>query len=169
MSWKFLGVIFAMLLLSTGPALGQRVDAGWQTYTDDEFGFSAQLPLGLFMLDPNGQTPGMTLVERGGSATLRLYGGPAIGLDRNTLEDRLSAGPGISQVTYRAGGPSWFVLSGFYAPSRPGEETIFYTKVMFSEERTSFSAFEMTFPAAEKPRFAPIVEHLEDHFTRPQF
>jgi len=168
MAWRNVGAILVMLLLPMAPAQGQSVEAGWQTYSDAEFGFSAQLPLGLFEPVPNSQTPGITLAERGGSATLRLYGGPATGLDRQTLEDRLAGGPGISEITYRTGGPSWFVLSGFYEPTLPGEQTIFYTKVMFSEDGDSFSAFEMTFPAAEKPLFAPIVEHVEDHFTRPK-
>ncbi|MHA6299668.1 hypothetical protein [Devosia sp. CAU 1758] len=165
---KKLSAIVAMLLLLTVPASAQELDAGWRTYTDHEFKFSAQLPLGLFIVQPESETPGTTLLQRDGTATLRLYGGPAVGLDRETLEDRLATGPGISEITYRAGDRSWFVLSGFYVPTEPGEQTIFYTKVMFSENQESFSAFEITFPASEKPRFAPIVEHLEDHFTRPQ-
>jgi hypothetical protein len=107
------------------------------------------------------------LEEIGGTAMLSLYGGPAEGLTRDALEARLESGEQISTITYRAGGESWFVLSGFYEPTNAEREVIFYTKVLFSADRNSFSAFEISFPAADKPRFEDLVERFEDNFTRP--
>jgi hypothetical protein len=79
----------------------------------------------------------------------------------------LAAGEQVRKITYRTGGESWFVLSGFYEPSASGEPTIFYTKVLFSPTQGSFSAFEISFPESQKPRYEATVEYFEDNFTRP--
>lgn len=157
----------ALMLSLTVPALAQSETAQWQDYTDSTYGFSAQLPLGIFEEVDSGGRPGIMLEEIGGTAMLSLYGGPAEGLTRDALEARLESGEQISTITYRAGGDSWFVLSGFYKPTNAEEDVIFYTKVLFSTDRDTFSAFEISFPAADKPRFEDLVERFEDNFTRP--
>ena len=157
----------AALLLPAAIALAQSPIA-WQPYTDPQYGFSAELPTGLFAPVDSDGTPGIRLAEIGGEAQLSLYGGPASGFTRDQLEERLEGGEQIATITYRAGGQSWFVLSGFYEPTAAGEQQIFYTKVLFSPDKTSFSAFEISFPADEKPRFEALVERLEDGFTRPR-
>ena len=74
----------------------------------------------------------------------------------------------IEEVTYRAGGRSWFVLSGYYTDNDGFDEPmIFYAKLMFSPDRSQVAAFEISFPKSEKPRFAPLVEHIENSFTPP--
>lgn len=151
---------------SIAPAALAQTNGGWQPYLDRAYGFSAALPLGAFEVVEAEGTPGMALREIGGQATVNLYGGPAQGMTREALEDRLETGAQLSTTTYRAGGDSWFVLSGFYGGER--KDTIFYTKVLFSPDHQTFSAFEITFPAQEKPRFEPLVEHFEDNFTRPR-
>jgi hypothetical protein len=157
----------AATLLFSAPAALAQSDAGWQDYTDPNYGFFAQLPMGLFVPVDAGDRPGITLQEIGGEAQLSLYGGPADGMTRDGLEARLEAGDQINTITYRAGGESWFVLSGFYDQSDRGEQTIYYTKVMFSPDHETFSAFEISFPAEDKPRLEALVEHFEDNFTRP--
>lgn len=147
--------------------LAQGIDDNWQAYVDRDYGFSAQVPVGVFTPVNNPSRPGLSLEEMGGEAKLSLYGGPARGMTRDALEARLESGENISTITYRAGGASWFVLSGFYQPELTGEQTIFYTKVLFSPDRESFSAFEISFPERDKPRFEQMVEYFEDHFTRP--
>jgi hypothetical protein len=156
-------VVFSVI--TTPLAFGQS-GAGWESYMDDTYGFTAELPLGAFeVIDAEG-TPGLALKEIGGQATVNLYGGPAEGITREALESRLEAGEQIRTITYRAGDASWFVLSGFYDGSDSG--TIFYTKVLFSQDHQTFSAFEITFPAEDKPRFEALVERFEDNFTRPR-
>ena len=156
-----------LLLLSTTLAWAQPAIT-WQPYTDPQYGFSAELPTGLFAPVDEGETPGLRLAEVGGDAMISLYGGPAAGLTRDGLEERLEAGEQIRTITYRAGGDSWFVLSGFYDDTEAQEGDIFYTKVLFSPDRQSFSAFEISFPPQDKPRFEALVERLEDSFTRPR-
>jgi hypothetical protein len=159
-----LAVITAMM--SIAPVAGQA-SGEWQRYVDPTLGFSAALPLGAFAVVAEDDTPGLTLKEIGGHATINLYGGPAQGMTREALESRLESGAQRTTTTYKAGGESWFVLSGYY-DGMEREDTIFYTKVMFSPDHQTFSAFEITFPAQEKQRFEPLVEHFEDNFTRPR-
>lgn len=156
------------LLLGVTLATAQPVPVTWTAYADPVYGFSAELPLGLFSVVQAEGSPGIMLAEAGGEAKLSLYGGPAEGMNRDALEAHLSAGEQIGSITYRTGGDSWFVLSGFYEPLGPGDLTIFYTKVMFSPDHQTFSAFEISFPADEKPRFEALVERFEDNFTRPR-
>ncbi|MDB5613710.1 MAG: hypothetical protein JWQ22_1363 [Devosia sp.] len=149
------------------PAAMAQTNSGWQPYLDRTYGFSAELPLGSFEVVEAGGTPGIALAEIEGEATVNLYGGPAAGMTREALEDQLETGAKLATNTYKAGGDSWFVLSGYY-DGGDTEDTIYYTKVMFSPDYQTFSAFEITFPAEEKPRFEALVEHFEDHFTRPR-
>jgi hypothetical protein len=158
-------VVTAFSAIMMPGALAQN-SAGWEPYTDSSYGFSAELPLGVFeVIDAEG-TPGVALKEIDGQATVNLYGGPAEGITREALEARLETGEQIRTITYRAGDESWFVLSGYYDGA--AIETIFYTKVLFSPDHRTFSAFEITFPAEDKPRFEALVERFEDNFTRPR-
>ena len=165
--FRQIALLVTALSIGMAPAALAQIGAGFKPYLDSTYGYSAQLPLDDFaVVDPQG-TPGIALREIGGQATINLYGGPAAGMTRDALEQRLEAGAGTSTTTYRAGGNSWFVLSGYYDRAQP-QDTTFYTKVLFSADQQTFSAFEITFPAGDKPRFAPLVEHFEDTFTRPR-
>jgi hypothetical protein len=159
--------VSGFLLMSAAACFAQTA-ADWTPYRDESFGFSAELPLGLFEAVEAEGSPGLVLAETGGEAVIKLYGGPADGLTRDTLEARLASGEQVGTITYRAGGDTWFVLSGFYEPLGPGDLTIFYDKVMFSADRQTFSAFEISFPADDKPRLEDLVERFEDNFTRPR-
>jgi hypothetical protein len=160
----------AMALLLSAPAMAQG-DAGpiaWTSYIDPGYGFSVDLPLGMFEPVTQDTGLGMTLAETGGSGQLSIYGGAAEGLTLDQFAERLSAGEQIRTITYQAGGDSWFVLSGDYAPDGPaGEPLIFYTKVLLSPDGDSFSAFEISYPKADKARYDPIVERIEDSMSRP--
>ena len=165
--FRQIALLVTALSIALAPATLAQTRTGFEPYLDSTYGFSAQLPLDDFAVIDSQGTPGIALREIGGQATINLYGGPAAGMTRDSLEQRLETGASTSTMTYRAGGNSWFVLSGFYDRAQP-QDTIFYTKVLFSPDRQTFSAFEITFPARDKPRFAPLVEHFEDTFTRPR-
>ena len=70
------------------------------------------------------------------------------------------------RITYRAGGQSWFVLSGYL--DREGEPMVFYAKFMLNPSRTALSAFEISYPASRKSTFDPMVEQMEDSLTSPR-
>ena len=163
---RWIGPALVALLLAAPAALAQ--DVAWQDYTDSTYGFSAELPMGWFEEVEDTGNPGITLREIGGEAQLSLYGGPAEGMTRDALEARLASGEQIATITYRAGGESWFVLSGHYDITATGEQIIYYTKVLFSPDHDTFSAFEISFPVKDKPRFEALVEYFEDNFTRPR-
>src|SRR5690606_5326981 len=99
--------------------------------------------------EPFGDDDVLRLYERGGDAMIEVYGGEnADGLSAAGFADMLAGADRIAEVTYRAGGRSWFVLSGYY--ERLGfedEELIFYAKFMFSPSRERFAAFEISYPA----------------------
>jgi hypothetical protein len=158
-------VALAFVLLSSQPSLAQS--EAWEPYRDPEFGFTALLPTHTFAPVVDSDRPGLTLRSLNETAQINVYGGPAGDLGREALETRLAAGDQVREITYRTGGESWFVLSGFYEPLANGEPVIFYTKVLFSQTQDSFSAFEISFPESEKPRYEATVEYFEDNFTRP--
>ena len=70
------------------------------------------------------------------------------------------------RITYRAEGRSWFVLSG-YLENEP-EPTIFYAKVMINPSGTGLSAFEISYPQADKGKFDPVVEQMKDSLIAPR-
>src|SRR5690606_36537181 len=166
--WRPLVHSAAVTMVSVAAVTAQPAAVTWTPYADLVYGFSAERPPGRFSVHASERRPGRSRAEVGGEAQLSLYGGPAEGMDRDALAARLSAGEQIGTITYRAGGESWFVLSGFYEPLGPGDLTIFYTEVLFSPDHQTFSAFEISFPANDKPRFEALVERFEDSFTRPR-
>ena len=164
---KLLSGIAAVSLILVGsvPSSAQSVD--WERYVDPQYGFSAELPYGVFEPLEDDGSGGLTLGEVGGTGQISIYGGDAGGLTLEGFAERLSAGEEVRSITYQAGGDSWFVLSGYYQPDAEGERLIFYTKVLLSPDRETFSAFEISYDLDEKTRFDEIVTRIEDSFTRP--
>ena len=160
--------LFAAALLSVALSAGAagQSQLDWDRYIDPQYGFSADLPYGAFEPLPGDPSQGLTLGEIGGNGQISIYGGDARGLTLAGFAERLTSGNDVREITYQAEGESWFVLSGYYSP-QSGEQLIFYTKVLLSPDRESFSAFEISYDANEKARYDAIVERIEDSFTRP--
>jgi hypothetical protein len=154
----------AALALSATPVLAQ--DAQWARYDNPAYGFSAELPLGIFSPASEPTSEAMLMLEAGGAGQLSVYAGPTDGLSLDQFASQLQTSDQSRSVTYRAGGNSWIVLSGFYGEDG-AEPLIYYTKLLLSADRETFSGFEISFPAADKPRFESIVDRIEDTFTRP--
>ena len=164
-------VILTFLIVAITAAPAQAVPV-WKIYQNAEFGFSIELPYGDFAPQPGGPRPnGITLSEVGGAAEISVYGGVnAKGTDPAKLAALLGGADQVRAVTYRAGGPNWIVLSGYYAggASKGGARVIFYTKLMFSRDHGRISAFEISYPEADKVRFDPIVAGLERSLRPPR-
>lgn len=156
----------AIVLVASGGMASAQSPIEWAVYDDTDYGFSAELPYGLFEPLEQDDGNGLTLVQTNGSGQISIYGGDAAGLTLDSFEQRLSAGEDVREITYRASGNSWFVLSGLYEQPT-GEPLIFYTKVLLSTDRQRFSAFEVSYDRSEKPQFDGIVDRIEDSFTRP--
>ena len=139
----------------------------WRRYVDEEYGFKIDLPFGLFELGEEADR-GLFLRAVSGQGELKVYGADNLqGRSPREFAAVLEESDRIEEVTYRAGGRSWFVLSGYYADDGYDDPIIFYTKFMFSPDRSRVAAFEISFPESEKPRFAPIVEHIENSLRAP--
>jgi hypothetical protein len=164
---KLLSGIAAVSLILGGSVPSSAQSAAWERYVDPQYGFSAELPYGVFEPLEDDGSGGLTLGEVGGTGQISIYGGDAGGLTLEGFAERLSAGEEVRSITYQAGGDSWFVLSGYYQPDAEGERLIFYTKVLLSPDRETFSAFEISYDLDEKARFDGIVSRIEDSFTRP--
>ena len=129
---------------------------GWQTYVNERFGTRLDFPRDLFV-PGDAQDNGVGLRFAAVDAALEVYSFE--NSDRETpasLKRRLVGSEGYSDVTYSPTGDSWLVLSGFRGP------IIFYEKYFFAGG--VISGFGTEFPAAEKPRYAPIIERMEDSF-----
>ena len=162
--------LFLLLgLLTAAPAAAQTAD--WAQYVDPTYGYRIELPvIGFRIVEPQSADPVLRLEEEGGLGLIEVYGGPNTdGWTLAEFEQFLGQSERVAEVTYRAGGESWLVLSGYYR--REGfenESLIFYTKVMFSADRQSFAAFEFSYPENERVRYDPMVERVEDSFSGPR-
>lgn len=162
-----LGGLFAAVILLVASPL-QAGDAGWQAFHEDRLGYRIDLPLGMFHVVEE-MPDRISLQETGGEAQLLAYGGENAG-DATVAEFRrtLEGAEWIREITYRAGGRSWFVLSGYYRREDvEQEDLIFYAKVMFNADRSRFSGFEISYPRSDKRRFDPIVTRIEKSLRPP--
>jgi hypothetical protein len=153
------------LLALVAPVLAQ---GGWERYVDPDLGYRIDLPTGQFKrieADP----PLVRLHRDETDALLEVYGG--YNRDRLSLSesvDFLSQADRIAEITYRTGGRSWFVISGYYRREEPSDPSlIFYAKVMFSRDLERFSAFEISYPQRYKRQMDPVVEALESSLRPP--
>jgi hypothetical protein len=164
---RILAVVTTSLFLTLAAAGAQPIE--WQQYESPEYGYAIELPLGLFTGDSNGDAA-ITLLENDGRGQIDVYGAVNTqNLSPRDFEAALSEAERIREITYARRGSSWFVISGYYR--REGEESddlIFYAKFMFSADRNLVSAFEASYPVADKRRFDPIIERMEDSLTAPR-
>ena len=132
------------------------------------YDFEIALPLSVFALDEEAGR-GLFLREVGGQGEMKVYGADnTSGRSPREFVTALEEADRIEEVTYRAEGRNWFVLSGYYADEDSlGEPLIFYAKVMFSADWSRVSAFEISYPQGEKRRFDPIVDRIENSLTPP--
>lgn len=129
---------------------------GWEFYVNDRFGTTLVFPAELF-------TPEAAPEKGDGrrftspDATLEIYAWDnADGETAASLERRLVGSEGYQDVTYSPSGPTWLVLSGYRG------DNIFYEKYFFRGD--AVHGFGIEFPRAAKPRYAPIIERIEDSF-----
>ena len=159
-----IGMLVALLLVPS-------VNAGeWQRHTDPEFGYSVDLPDDGFDQEDDPARNGLTLYEQQGRGQIDVY---AIeneeGLSLGQVREALSSAERIKEITYSRKGASWFVVSGYYRRLQDeATDLIFYAKFMISEDRRIISAFEASYPIADKNRYDPIIERIEDSLTRPR-
>jgi hypothetical protein len=139
---------------------------GWTRYADPGHSFTVELPFGSFQTSQK-EKNSISLRSPLG-AEIDVYASEKLdGFNPRQFVAAIEKADRIRKVTYRAGGKNWFVRSGFYARTDQGDAVIFYTKFLFSADHRRLAAFEISFPAREKPQFASVVERIEDTFSGP--
>ena len=151
--------ISAAVLTSSDAAHADRfepVGDGWELYVNERFGTSLVFPANLFTPDEP-PTNGDGRRMHSDDATLEVYTWHNLeGETATSLKQRLVGSEGYTEVTYSPSGQSWLVLSGYRG------DNIFYEKYFF--QNGMVSGFGMEFPESAKPRYAPIVERIENSF-----
>ncbi len=160
-------ILVSLLLTLIAVEFTLAAPLDWQTYRHPERGFSIALPVEGFSSAPTGR--GVTLLEAEGRGQIDVYGAAnAAGLTPREFEAALLGAERIREVTYSRRGASWFVISGYYhRENDTSDDLIFYAKFMFSPDGATLSAFEASYPLADRVRFDPIIERMEDTLTRP--
>lgn len=158
----------AMFLLLAGPVTAQS-GLGWTRFTDSELGYRIEVPLDLY--EPAGAATASGIRNfsalDGSGGQLSIFGAPNTdGLSIKQLQQAVAASGQIENVTYRASGNSWFVLSG-YDTDEDGNELVVYTKFLFNRDRSAFAAFEISYPSDERSRYHDIVTRIEKSLRAP--
>lgn len=132
----------------------------WTDLEDAGYGVSILYPAGIFepvALDE----PGMRAFESTDGKAKFLVGARSNAKDdtpqsyrRHLLKDFNR----YDDVTYQPSGGNWFVLSGY----RGGE--VYYEKVAFSCDRSVVNVFAISYPVADRARYDPVVERMENTF-----
>jgi hypothetical protein len=145
--------IFACLLTLTSLSCAQAEN--WTVYGNPRFGVFAEYPADLFQpLPPPENGDGLSFRSRDG-ASLAIFGSNNIdGASPAAYESSLRSGGGddYANVTYRASGAGWLVLSGLRGSD------IFYEKYLFS--RDLVLGMVMTYPQALKAEYDPIAARI---------
>lgn len=157
-------VLAATLALLPVPA------GAWETYRNPAYGFEISLPGAPFAVEERPDGQGVTLIDIAGRGQIDVYGAANTeSLSPRDFEAALTQAERIREVTYARRGNSWFVLSGYYF--REGDDSddlIFYAKFMFSPDRSRLAGFEASYPQADRARWDPIIEAMEDSFRAPE-
>jgi hypothetical protein len=147
-----LGFVFglwAVLLSSMADAQSQ-----WRTYLDPRFGMSIEYPSHLFTtLEVTAE--GVTMLGAGVQFDLMAQVVDGINTAEQ-LQGLIQNTEGYEEMTYRAGGNLWLVVSGFRG------DDIYYEKFFLTGG--SVQGFSMQYPRVERRTFDAIVERMEDSF-----
>ena len=132
----------------------------WRTQRDPHFGFSYSYPAEMFA-PMEGERPSFYYygsAVTGGKFLVGAWNNQQGATPQEFKQWMLTHADGYEDITYQPRGRSWFVLSGHR------DDQIFYEKVIFSCKGCVVNVFAISYPEAERQRFDPVVERMEDHF-----
>lgn len=149
----------AALLLPIAPALAQSGAADrWSDYVNARFGTALAYPANRFTPDPPPEN-GDGLTFRAQDGAMLLVFGQNNALDETVAS--LEAGKtdaDYAEITYRARGAKWLVLSGFRDVE--GVRSVYYEKYLFSRSGSVIHTMILTYPEARKSRYEPIIARM---------
>jgi hypothetical protein len=154
-----LSFVFAILAAgSLAPAAGAD---SWLTYQNDRYGTTIDYPAIFKPQRPPDNDDGRHFKSAAGAefwvaASYYVY---VLDFDIAQYRDFIlkNLDPG-AVVTYQAHGDNWFVISGTKGA------TIFYQRHMLSHGAQLTESFAITYPAALKPTYDPIVARMAKSF-----
>ncbi len=138
--------------------------AAWKRYTNERFGASAELPAsGFVALPPPANGDGQTWRSIEDSSEITVFGSflaPTTGWNDYRKSRTEWFASGETEITYRAGGDDWFVLSGH----KNGR--IVYLKVILSphcDEQVA-NHLRVEYPVSRKAALDAVVTHMAASF-----
>jgi hypothetical protein len=153
-------LLFTVMLTVVTLASARAAPEQWTSQRDPQLGFSFSYPETMFS-QLQGERPSFHYFASPHSDAKFLVGA-WVNRDGTTPEGfkrwLVANAGGYDEVTYRPGGRSWFVLSGYRG------DQIYYEKVMFSCGGRVANVYAMSYPAAQRARYGSVVERMEDNF-----
>ena len=149
----------AAIVLAAAPAAA--ADA-WSTYQNDRYGTTIDYPASFKPLPPPDNDDGRKF-ESADGADFAVFASYALDSDLAALRDfvlkHLDAGAVVTyQAQGRANGNDWFVISGTKG------DAIFYKRYLLSHHGEMSEGFVMSYPAALKQTYDPIVARMAKSF-----
>jgi len=139
----------------------------WRHFSDPQGRFVVDLPITSFAASQTA-TGHLTLTEIGGDAVIDIYtGANQKHLSPSAFAAELSNDGEIKDITYRAGGATWFVFSGHFRGRGDELPLIYYAKYLFSSDLERVAGFEISYSPSEKLRMDPVVGRLQKTFKVP--
>lgn len=126
---------------------------GWQTYRNDRFGATADIPAGWRMGQAPENDDGRVFTSPDGRATITVSGIFVV-LPRFQEIELMTKPAAGETIDYKRQGRDWIVVSG-----RKGDR-IFYRKSLLSCGGTVWNTVYLDYPAADKAAFDPIIAHV---------
>jgi hypothetical protein len=150
-------VILACAAMALSASAGRAET--WRRYVDSLTGTSAEVPISRFEVQPPGKnSAGRVFVSRDGRAIISIYGASAMeaGSFPQYVNVALRKARAVgTRVTYRTGGDSWFVFSGYQG------RRIVYEKVSVSCHRPLLTHhIVVMYPSADRATYDPLVARL---------
>jgi hypothetical protein len=153
-------VTLALCFAAAAPAAAQTSGApNWRLYQNDRYGTTIDYP-DLFKAEPPPDNDDGRRFKSADGAEFAVFASyDALDLDlagyRQFILKNLDPG---KTVTYQAHGDNWFVISGTRG------DGIFYERYMLSHGKELSEGFVMSYPAALKETYDPIVARMAKSF-----
>jgi hypothetical protein len=134
----------------------------WSTDREPIFGYSYSYPTEVFVLEEGEGEPSFRYYSSDTVRAKFMVGASANegGGSLREFRDWMIENTGdYQEPTYKPGGRTWFVLSGYRG------DQIYYQKVIFTCSGTIVNVLALVYPIDQRHFFDPIVERMEDRFT----
>ena len=142
------------LVVLVAAAGGAVRAAEWQTYVNDRFGATADVPAGWKAGEPPANDDGLSFTSPDGSASESVYGALA-GIDSIAQDFAVYEEPNDGEtITYRHRTKHWLVVSGTEG------DRIFYRKWLLACRDQVWAGASLEYPASAKAQYDAIVEHV---------